>query len=114
MSGTPRWTTCRSTIRGSSSEVWAAGARPEEIAVIAGGDPERLIQAVNFLISKNQSAAARELLPLAAGAGASGEEVLLLTAKLDIDSGSIDSAVERSHQRSEAGATGPSGFPVAG
>jgi tetratricopeptide (TPR) repeat protein len=75
-------------------QVWAAGARPEEIAVIAGGDPQRLIQAVNFLISKNPLAAARELLALAAGAGASGEEVLLLAAKLDIDSGSIDSALK--------------------
>lgn len=74
--------------------VWTAGARPEEIAVIAGGEPQRLVRAAAFLVSHGQPTGARAILPLVSGAGASPEEVLLLKASLDISVGAAEEALK--------------------
>jgi tetratricopeptide (TPR) repeat protein len=73
---------------------WAAGARPEEIAVISGADSARLLRAATFLISHGRPAAARALLPLASDAGAAPADVLLIRAGLDIETGATDEALK--------------------
>jgi len=74
--------------------VWAAGARPDEIAVIARSNPERLIRIASFLIGRGQSAGARTLLPLARDAGAPPEQVLLIEATLDVEAGATEEALK--------------------
>ncbi len=74
--------------------VWAAGARPQEIAVISGADPGRLLRAASFLASRGQTAGARALLPLAGSAGAPVEQVLLIQAGLDIATGATEEALK--------------------
>ena len=71
-----------------------AGARPEEIAVIAGGDPERLIKTASFQVSLGQTAAARTLLALANDAGAPAQQVLVIKAGLDLAAGANEEALK--------------------
>jgi tetratricopeptide (TPR) repeat protein len=74
--------------------VSAAGAKPGEIAAIAGVDAERLTRASAFLVSRGQSKDARVLLPLIGAAGGSPEQVLLIKASLDSGAGEVEEALK--------------------
>jgi tetratricopeptide (TPR) repeat protein len=71
-----------------------SGARPEELAVLAGGDPERLIRTTSFLLSRGKPAAARAVLSLASAAGAPELQTSLIQAGLDIQSGDPEKALK--------------------
>jgi tetratricopeptide (TPR) repeat protein len=75
-------------------KVWAAGARPDEIAVISGANSGRLIRAASFLAARGQTSGARALLRLARSAGAPVEQVLLIEAGLDVASGATEEALK--------------------
>jgi O-antigen ligase/tetratricopeptide (TPR) repeat protein len=75
-------------------QIWSAGARPEEAAALAGARPDRLIWTASFLADRKQRAYARQLLPIAMGAGAPQLDVLLLQARIDIDEGAIDQSLK--------------------
>jgi len=74
--------------------ICAAGARPEEIAAVAGPHAGRLIKAASLLLFRRQPDGARTLLPLIAAAGAPPEQVLILKAKLDIGAGATEEALK--------------------
>ncbi len=73
---------------------YAAGARAEELAVIAGSDAGRLTKVVTFLVSGGKFADARSLLPMAVSAGAPPEDILLIQARLDLDAGASEEALK--------------------
>ena len=83
-----------STLDSILQAAWVAHARPEEIAVIAGESSERLMRAASFLISRGQPAGAAALLPLASAAGAPQEQVVLMKAGIEIDTGAIEEALK--------------------
>jgi Flp pilus assembly protein TadD/O-antigen ligase len=72
---------------------WGAGARPGELGIIAGSSADRLVRGASFLISRGQPEGAREVLVMASEAGAPKQEVLLITAGLDIQAGKTDEAL---------------------
>ena len=71
-----------------------AGARPDEIAVIAAPSSDRLVRAASFLVSQGRPADGRALLGMASAAGAPSAQILLLRARLDIDAGATEEALK--------------------
>ncbi len=74
-------------------EVWHSGARPEEMATLAGGDPEKLVRIANLLLSKSDREAARKVLDSVPMGSTPSKETLLLRAELDIGDGKLDLAI---------------------
>lgn len=74
--------------------VWSAGARPEEIAVIARSNADWLLRSASFLIGRGKAAGARAILPLAKEAGAPPDQVLLLEATLSLEAGANEDALK--------------------
>jgi O-antigen ligase/tetratricopeptide (TPR) repeat protein len=77
-----------------TEESWRSGATPQEMAVLAGGDPNRMVAIAAFLRSKSATEAARKMLISASQAGAKPLELMLLQADLDIGDNQIERAMK--------------------
>jgi Flp pilus assembly protein TadD len=82
-------------------ELFASGARPEELAAIATFNPERMVEVAAFLNSMSRGSDAFTVLGQAEALGASPTEILLLRGKLQIQAGATAAAqltVTAAHQ----------------
>jgi tetratricopeptide (TPR) repeat protein len=77
---------------GLMREMFGAGARPEELASLASGDPQHMIEVARFLGSLGNFPAAMTVLDQADALGVSRSELLLARAKLQLDAGDVDAA----------------------
>jgi tetratricopeptide (TPR) repeat protein len=78
----------------TTEEVWKAGARPEEMAVLGAGDPSVLIQIATLLVRKSDREGARKVLNSIPMGQVVSNNVLLLRADLDLGDGQIERALQ--------------------
>jgi hypothetical protein len=83
-----------SLFRPTLSEVFAAGATPEELAAIGSPDPARLIDVAAFLSTMSRTADAFVVLDQADALGSTSARSLVTRAKLQLDSGQGAAALD--------------------
>jgi tetratricopeptide (TPR) repeat protein len=77
-----------------TEEVWQQGAKPEEMALLAGDNPELLIRIADLLLRKSERAGARKVLDSASVGFPASKNLLALRADLDLGDGRIGEATE--------------------
>jgi Flp pilus assembly protein TadD len=89
-------------LRPTLSELFAAGAKAEELASVAISDPNRIIEVAAFLGSLARVDEAEAVLGQAEALGVAEPEVLLTRAKLQLQARKLDAAsatLSRAHQK---------------
>jgi tetratricopeptide (TPR) repeat protein len=81
-------------LRPALGELFAAGARPEELASLAGAKPDRMLEVADFFNSVARVADAIIVLKQAEAAGVAQSQVLVIRAQLQAKSGDTRSALE--------------------
>ena len=88
-------------------EVFALGARPEELTSLAGTDTGRMLQAVDFIEARGRVSDAFVALDQADAAGAPAGETLLSRALLSLDAGNLEAAAKAAAGAAAAGVHDP-------
>jgi tetratricopeptide (TPR) repeat protein len=89
------------------SELFAQGAKPEELGSLASGSPARLLEVAEFLEAKGRTSDSFVVLDQADALGAPRAETLLSRAILSFDTGNLDAAASAAGAAAAAGAKGP-------
>jgi tetratricopeptide (TPR) repeat protein len=76
-------------LRRTIGELFAAGARAEELAAVAASTPDRMLEVASFLSSVSRLDDAITVLDQAEAAGASRHELVIVRAELQLKSGQI-------------------------
>lgn len=79
-------------LRPTLGELFAAGARPEEMAAVSTSRPERMLEVASFLSSVSRVEDAITVLDQAEAGGAPPDELLIVRAELQLKSGQIPQA----------------------
>jgi hypothetical protein len=94
-------------LRPTLGELFAAGAKPVELAAIASSTPDRMLEVASFLTSVSRTEDAIAVLNQADAAGASRNEVLLGRAELQLTSGQNKEAMASVAEARAAGIRDP-------
>src|SRR5206468_3726597 len=84
-------------------ELFASGARPEELASVASAEPSRMLDVVDFLRDRRRLPDAFVVLDQADALGAPRGQTLLARGRLELDAGDLPKASDAARAAATAG-----------
>lgn len=94
-------------LRSLLDELFVQGAKPEQLASLSSGNPERMLEVADFVAARGSVPDAFVVLDQADAMGAPRGETLLRRATLNLSSGKLDEAARDAAAAAAAGAQGP-------
>lgn len=88
-------------------ELFAQGAKPEQLASLGSGNPERTLEVADFVAARGSASDAFVVLDQADALGAPRGETLLRRAALNLNAGELEEAARIAAAAAAAGAQGP-------